>query len=104
MSGPLVYRNDPRAGERDYLDGKPVHCGDRLQLQVFDVDYNTGPEEVSVERWVDVRYEIQWRKSGRTPVVHLIEGSRSGVYSGTDRFFTDLHDNDILRWPVEVTS
>ena len=45
MKGDYIKLGEDSGGWRDFLDGKPIHCGDQLQLW-------TG------ERWVYARYEM----------------------------------------------
>jgi hypothetical protein len=56
-----IERGRDGGGDRDFLDGKPIHCGSGLELQILDHrsdDY--GEYSVRLGSGVDVRYELSW--------------------------------------------
>ena len=45
---------------RHFLDGRPIHCGDGLELKLTD------------GTWMPVRYELDWYKNGeRKPLLYF---------------------------------
>lgn len=60
----LELRNEGAAGERHYVDGRPVHCGDGLELRLTE------------GRWERVRFELAWepRRQRNAPVLHMAVG------------------------------
>jgi len=50
MSGDYIQLGSDSGGWRDFLDGKPIHCGNQLQLWTD-------------ERWIYTRYEMGDRRS-----------------------------------------
>ncbi len=62
MSGNYIQLGSDSGGWRDFLDGKPIHCGDQLQL--WDGD-----------RWIYTRYEMGDRRL-REVVLCSVDGDR----------------------------
>lgn len=61
-AGKLVKGRDD-GGERYYLNDRPVHCGDALELRL------------PGDRWTRVRYEMSFSSAGAfEPVLHLYVG------------------------------
>lgn len=73
----LVYSHEP-GGYRHYLEGKPVHCGTQLEVQLG------GPRGP----WVAVRYEARLRD---IPLVCL--------YTVGGRIYPD--EDARFRWPED---
>jgi len=75
-------------GRRDYLDGKPIHCGATLELQAYEYrsdDY--GEYHVMVQRGDLVRYE---RSAGQVTLYASVAGHTfTAEWDGGMRF----------RWP-----
>jgi hypothetical protein len=84
-----IVRGHDSGGKRDFLDGKPVHCGATLELQAVETredDY--GQFSVWTQVGVRVRYELEPNK-GIT------------LYAAVAGFnFTHRHDDWMrFRWP-----
>jgi hypothetical protein len=73
----LILRHES-AGYRHYLDGRAVHCGDQIELQLGG---RHGP-------WLKVRYEANLSAEDGPAVVLLAMGGR--IYYDEDASF---------RWP-----
>jgi hypothetical protein len=57
----LIERGSDRGGDRDFLDGKPIHCGSALDLQAMEFrsdDY--GEYTAWIAKGTIVRYEVEW--------------------------------------------
>ena len=70
----LVELGEDSGGWRDFLDGKPIHCGDQLQLWTGD-------------RWVYARYEMCDRSL------------REVVLASDDQDRWLERDTMLFRWP-----
>jgi hypothetical protein len=95
--GALEIRKDPRSsaagGPRHYLDGKPVHCGDVLELQErgrCEDDY--GDYFVPVLRGARVRYEASGFAEGS------IHATLHANVAG-EQFVADFQPHMRFRWP-----
>jgi hypothetical protein len=55
----LILRDD---GDRHYLAGEPIHCGEAIELQTIGHEYDRdgNAREVRYDRGVIVRYELAW--------------------------------------------
>lgn len=74
----IILRDAP-GGERHHLDGRPIHCGDVLELQT-----HIG--------WLPVRYEASWYGEAikRAILVANVPGANLVIVLHTDAFY---------RWP-----
>ncbi len=91
MWSPIVRGGDA-GGRRDFLDGRPIHCGDSLELQAIDVrDDDFGSFTVWTSKGVRVRYELEPDK-------------RITLYAGVAGLsFTHPHEQGMrFRWPKAV--
>lgn len=87
---PLELRREP-SGPRHYLDGKPVHCGDGVELQALEYRHDDyGEYTVPVQRGVAVRYEARLVDPPTVSLHHLLEGHA---------FSSSLTDGMRFRWP-----
>ena len=62
---------------RDFLDGQPIHCGARLELQAVDEKYDDyGGWQIHLQAGELVRYEVAWGvgppydETGRRAILH----------------------------------
>lgn len=98
---PIVRRHD-HGDFRDYLDGKPIHCGTGLELQAFEYRSDDfGEYTMKLPAGVRVRYELEWPRAGEKPadrrvVLHT-------VISGHE-FTSPLEKWMRLRWPERKTN
>jgi len=74
MLGDYIELGEDSGGWRDFLDGKPIHCGDQLQLWTGD-------------RWVYARYEMGDRSL------------REVVLASVDQDRWLERDTMLFRWP-----
>ena len=79
MPGQLMSGVDA-GGERHFLDGRAVHAGDGLELQLAD------------DRWVGGRYEWDFKRG--TPALFYM-----GLAGGGQVSF-HIPSSAILRWPA----
>ena len=90
-----IERGNDGGGQRDFLDGRPIHCGTTLELQTVEVrsdDY--GDYSVVLPSGVRVRYELDVprpEEERRRIVLH----SSVGGYEFTRRHSTTMR----FRWP-----
>jgi hypothetical protein len=66
-----LERRQEDGGFRDYLDGKPIHCGTGLELQ--SVEYRSddyGEYSLKLPTGVCVRYELAWGPGERAVMLH----------------------------------
>lgn len=86
---------DEGSGERHYLDGEPIHCGDAIEMQAFELkadDY--GEYEAYLQRGQVVRYELAW-PSKPTDLDH-----RAMLYANVGgHSFTASAVGKRYRWP-----
>lgn len=81
---------------RDHLDGKPIHCGDQLELQA--IEYvprpdGSGKEDVlKLPTGTRVRYEVAWDKERSVELYSSVAG-----YT----FMTRADPWMRFRWPEE---
>lgn len=91
---PIERRHSEREGTRDYLDGKPIHCGTGLELQAIEYrsdDY--GEFALKLATGVRVRYELAWPPGGADRQI-ILHGSIGG------HEFTATADSWMrFRWP-----
>lgn len=94
-----IVRGEDGGGVRDYLDGRPIHCGVGLELQAIEYysdDY--GDYVLKLPTGVRVRYELAWYPNAteadqtRHPVLY---GSIGG-YEVSMRY----EDGMRFRWPL----
>ncbi len=83
MSGHLVLTEDA-GGHRHELDGRPVHAGDELELQL------------SGGTWIAGRYE--WTYDQAKPAVFVIPLMGAQGRSGEPGFLP-LPESAVLQWP-----
>ncbi len=85
-----IVRSEDRGGRRDFLDGRPIHCGSGLELQIIETredDY--GQFTVWTAKGVRVRYELEPDK--RITLYAPVAGIS----------FTHAHEPWMrFRWPV----
>lgn len=74
-----LKRSTEGGGHRDYLSGKPIHCGQGLELLQWDGS------------WLPVRYEIDWRDKEPVPVFYV------SLWQGSVAL--QNQSNMIFRWP-----
>lgn len=94
MIGEHLTLSTDAGGPRHFLAGRPVHCGDILELQEIErrVD-DVGDEHIAlVDRWVQVRYESQ--PDGQGGIVASLYAVVGG-YVGTLRHWPSMR----FRWP-----
>lgn len=88
---PVVRRADGE-GWRDHLDGQPIHCGDRLELQGIEYRSNDyGEYTLKTATGALVGYELTWGTEGAVPMLH------SSVVG--HEFMTRLEPWMRFRWP-----
>ena len=75
--GGNLYLREEDSGLRHYLEGKPVHCGEFIEIQLGG---RRGP-------WVVVRYEANLSRQGVTVCLYAVGGR---IYADEDATF---------RWP-----
>lgn len=61
-----------RADGRHLLNGEPVHCGDTLQILVWD------------QNWLTVRFELAHTAGGKVPMAHLGLSHTEAAFPITD--------------------
>ena len=89
---PIVVGQDA-GGRRDFLDGRPIHCGTTLELQAIEEggdDY--GSFSVSLSTGHLVRYELTWLPGDERRIDLYV-----GV--GGHTFMTSLEPWMRFRWP-----
>ena len=86
-TGPL-RRKIEASGPRDFLVGKPVHCGQPLDLLV------THEFVATRASWVRVRYETATRRSDTHP-----RGERVAIFID-DTGEHDVTERHVFRWPL----
>jgi hypothetical protein len=56
-----IVRGQDEGGDRDFLDGQPIHCGTTLELQATEEkDDDYGSYTAYLDRGQAVRYELAW--------------------------------------------
>lgn len=67
------YEND--GDLRDYVENRPIHCGDMLELQAIEYKADDdGEYSVSLDKGVIVRYELS---SARNPIFYASIGGHT---------------------------
>ena len=89
LPGVLVMDRD-RGGPRHFLDGKPVHCGEQLQIQWW-----TG----ALRAWLPCRYELDQVGAGRAVLYVTLPGRENREVSACILYTRDL----AIRWPIDHT-
>ena len=79
-AGP-IRRKIETSGPRDFLAGKPIHCGQPLDLLVS-------------RRWARVRYETATRRTDAHP-----RGERVAIFID-DTGEHDVTERHVFRWPL----
>lgn len=91
--GSYIVIDRDAGGRRDYLDGKPIHCGTTLELQAVDyAEDDFGSYSVTVDRWTTVRYELTWKPDGKRKIVLF-------KYVDGHQFVTEWNATMRFRWP-----
>lgn len=88
-----IVRGRDGGGSRDFLDGKPIHCGTSLELQSLEYksdDY--GEYTLPLPTGTRVRYELAWDGDERAIMLHV------GV--GGHEFIARWEPWMRLRWPA----
>jgi hypothetical protein len=90
-----IERARDGGGLRDFLDGRPIHCGTGLELQAFEIrsdDY--GDYQVALPNGSRVRYELGVAEGddGRRPIVLHAQ-------VGGHEFVAAFHPRMRFRWP-----
>ena len=90
----LIPKREP-GGWRHYLEGKPIHCGELIELQGFEWrsdDY--GDYRIPKQAGFIVRYETAWRGLQADEPKVILYG-----YIGGHEFTAPLGDSMRFRWP-----
>lgn len=84
-------------GDRHYLAGEPIHCGEAVMLQSIKYEYDADGNErvVRLETGVRVRYELVWIKDWSG----LNERVRLHAQVGGHEFVAPLEQWMRFRWP-----
>jgi hypothetical protein len=94
MTG-ILQRREGDEGKRDYLDGRGLHCGDELLLQVFG--------QRGAVLLIPVRYEVDHmrRHASGGPMGYLIASGAPG--NGTSpSVCIDLNEQTPVKWPASA--
>ncbi len=97
-----IVAGEDAGGRRDFLDGKPIHCGAGLELQAIEHredDY--GGYVVYLQTGVRARYEIDFARAGGRGYQYgrdvIVLYTRVAGHS----FTTEHHQWMRFRWPPE---
>lgn len=91
----IEVRSEGLAGLRHYLDGRGIHCGEGIELQVREVRYDedTGRSTTTYHpRGIVVRYEATQNRGELRATLH--------VDVAGDEFVSKLEPWMRFRWPV----
>lgn len=91
--GPLELREEP-GGLRYYLNGRPIHAGDDLELQLFPNSVVDDRHDSKGPAWIVGRYEWSCRP-GTRPLFYIIV-----LADGNVAAHFEIPDRAILRWPM----
>lgn len=87
-----IVRGRDAGGIRDFLDGRPIHCGTGLELQAVEVRYDDyGSWLIRLEKGARVRYEVAWQDDEAKVILYAIVADYE--------FTAPLGEGMRFRWP-----